>query len=99
LLRDQLPSRFDSDTAFDFQLVRRVRSLTYSNAGTYWDYKEQSTKRVYQDIPPRVIKAMAYSLKAAFGAPGLALAAKERQDREKALEERKRMAAALGDLV
>lgn len=99
LLLDQRPSRFESDTAFDFQLVRRVRGLTYSNAGSYWDHKEQRTKRVYQDVPPRVIKAMAYSLKAAFGAPGLALAARERQDLKKAQEERQQMAAALEGLV
>lgn len=98
LLRDQRSSRFESDTAFDFQLVRRVRGLTYLNAGSYWDHKEQRTKRVYQDIPPRVINAMAYSLKAAFGGPGIALAARERDDLRKAQEERTRMAAALEDL-
>lgn len=99
LLQDQRPTRFKSDQAFDYQLVRRVRGLTEMNAGTYWDHREQRTKRVYRDIPPRVIKAMAYSLKAAFGGPGLALAGRERQNRKEVHEERQRMAAALAGLA
>lgn len=98
LLQDQNPSRFESDVAFDFQLVRRVRGLTDSNAGVYWDHETQKKKRVYRDIPPRAIHAMAQSLKTAFGAPGLMLAAKEREDVEKAREERKRMAVAMEGL-
>lgn len=99
LMLDQQPSRFVSDAAFDHQLVRRVRGLTDTNAGAYWDHQEQRSKRVYRDIPPRVIQAMAQPLKAAFGAPGLALAAKEREDADKANEERRRLAAALEGLA
>lgn len=99
LLQDHRPSRFESDTSFDFQLVRRVRGLADSNAGVYWDHREQRSKRVYRDIPPRAVIVMARSLKAAFGAPGLMLATKDREDALKAGQERKRMAAALEGLA
>lgn len=98
IMQEQHPTRFSSDAAFDFQLVRRVRGLTEVNAGTYWDDKAQRSKRVYRDIPPRVIQAMAYPLKAAFGAAGLMLAAKERENIAKANEERRRLTAALEGL-
>lgn len=98
IMQEQHPTRFTSDAAFDFQLVRRVRGLTEVNAGAYWDNKEQRSKRVYRDVPPRVIQAMAHPLKAAFGAAGLMLAAKEREDIAKANEERRRLAAALEGL-
>ncbi|RJP65839.1 MAG: hypothetical protein C4535_14425 [Comamonadaceae bacterium] len=99
LMQDQRPTRFASDAAFDHQLVRRVRGLTDTNAGAYWDHQEQRSKRVYRDIPPRVIQAMAQPLKAAFGAPGLTLAAKEREEIDKANEERRRLANALEGLA
>ncbi|MBT3066579.1 hypothetical protein [Rhodoferax sp. U11-2br] len=95
ILQEQQPARFTNDAAFDFQLVRRVRGLTDSNAGAYWDHNEQRSKRVYRDIPPRVIQAMAHPLKAAFGTAGLMLAAKERQDIAKASDERRRLTTAL----
>lgn len=98
LMQEQRPTRFASDAAFDHQLVRRVRGLTDTNAGTYWDNEEQRSKRVYRDIPPRVIQAMAQPLKAAFGAAGLTLAAKEREDIKKANEERRRLSNALEGL-
>jgi hypothetical protein len=99
LMQDQQPRRFITDVAFDFQLVRRVRGLAETNAGSYWDHKEQRSKRVYRDIPPRVTQSMAQPLKDAFGAAGLTLAAKEREDANKAGEERLRLASALEGLA
>jgi len=98
ILRDQQPRRFTADAAFDFQLVRRLRGLTDSNAGSYWDDKEQRSRRVYKDIPPRVTQAMAQPLKDAFGAAGVALAGKEREEAEKGREEWRRLANALEGL-
>lgn len=98
IMEEQRPSRFSNDDAFDFQLVRRVRGLAESNAGQYWDHKEQRTKKVYRDIPPRVMQAMAQPLKMAFGAPGLTLAAKEREDIQRVNDERKRLTNALEGL-
>ena len=33
IMQEQRPARFSTDTAFDFQLVRRVRGLADSSAG------------------------------------------------------------------
>ncbi|MDO8385929.1 MAG: hypothetical protein Q7T13_05935 [Polaromonas sp.] len=98
IMQEQRPSRFTTDDAFDFQLVRRVRGLAESNAGQYWDHQEQRTKKVYRDIPPRVMHAIAQPLKMAFGAPGLTLAAKEREDIQRVNDERKRLTCALEGL-
>ncbi len=98
LMQDKRPTRFASDTAFDFQLVRRVRGLSDVNAGVYWDHKEQRSRRVYRDTPPRVMQAMVEPLKAAFGVAGLTLATKEREDINKANEERRRLSSALEGL-
>ncbi|RUP35183.1 MAG: hypothetical protein EKK45_01865 [Curvibacter sp.] len=99
LMQDQRPSRFASDAAFDFQLVRRVRGLAEVNAGVTWDHQAQRTKKVYREVPPRVMQAMAEPLKVAFGMPGLTLAAKEREDVNRANEERRRLSNALEGLV
>ncbi|RYZ13875.1 MAG: hypothetical protein EOO70_08195 [Myxococcaceae bacterium] len=99
LMQDQRPRRFTSEAAFDYQLVRRVRGLTESNAGSYWDHETQKTKRVYRDIPPRVTQAIAQHLKVAFGAPGMVLAKKEREDIVRASDERKRLLSAMEGLA
>lgn len=98
ILRDQHPRRFTSDEAFDFQLVRRVLRLAPTNAGTYWDQQDGKAKRVYRDVPPRTIRTMAAPLKDAFGASGLMLAAKEREEVQQGADERKRLTDALGEL-
>jgi hypothetical protein len=98
LLLDYHPRRFRSDRAFDFQLVRRVRGLTAVNAGAYWDQKANRPKRVYRDLPPRVVETLAVWLKDAFGTAGVMLAKKEGQDAQKAQDERKRLASALEGL-
>lgn len=98
ILQDQHPRRFTSDAAFDFQLVRRVLRLAPTNAGTYWDSKENRSRKVYRDVPPRVIRTLAVPLKEAFGAPGLMLAAKEREDINKVSVERLRLSSALEGL-
>lgn len=98
ILQEQHPRRFTSDDAFDFQLVRRVLRLAPTNAGTYWDQQDGKAKRVYRDVPPRTIRALAVPLKEAFGAPGLMLAVKEREETQRGADERKRLADALGDL-
>ena len=98
ILQEQHPRRFTSDAAFDFQLVRRVLRLAPTNAGTYWDHKENRSRKVYRDVPPRVIRTLAVPLKEAFGAPGLMLAAREKQDVAKAHAVRIQLNAALGSL-
>jgi hypothetical protein len=63
IFQEQQPRRFSSDAAFDFQLVRRVLRLAPANAGTYWDHKESRSRKVYRDVPPRVIRTLAVPLK------------------------------------
>lgn len=98
LLRDQQPRRIISDEAFDFQLTRQVVRLAPANAGTYWDQSKGRAKSVYRDIPPRVIKALVVPLKEAFGATGLMLASKEREEDQRKAEDRRRLENALGSL-
>lgn len=98
LLHDAQPRRFRSDTAFDTQLVRRMIRLAPVSAGTYWDNQRGKVKRVYRDVPPRVIEAIAALLKEAFGSPGLMLAERERKDSRIAAEEKQKLASALKDL-
>ena len=98
----QHPQRFRSDRALGFQLVRRVRGLSLTNAGSYWDHKTQKTKRVYRDPAPKAVEVFAGWLTEAFGAPGLQLAdllARSTVEAEAAREaERKRLAEAIGSL-
>lgn len=98
LMQEEQPRRFKSDAAFDAQLVRRARALTDSNAGTYWDDKAKKTKRVYRDITPRTLAAMAQHLKSAFGVAGLYVARLEQQEQEQAQNERAALTQALESL-
>lgn len=98
LLQDHRPARFRSDRAFRFELVRRVRGLAAVNAGEYYDHKAGRSRRVYSDVPPRVVETLAYWLVEAFGGAGLALAGKEREEDAKAADERRRLAEAIGSL-
>lgn len=98
LMAQDRPTRFASDRAFRFELVRRVRGLSDVNAGTYWDHKEGRSKRVYRDLPPRVVEVLGAWLAEAFGGAGLALAGKEREEASTVAEERERLASALEGL-
>jgi hypothetical protein len=74
LLMMEKPKRFQSDNAFLFQLARRIRGLTDVNAGQYWDNEKKQSKRVYRDLPPRVLKTFGNHLVETFGAAGLVVA-------------------------
>jgi hypothetical protein len=80
IMREVQPHRFRSDRAFDFQLARRVRALSDVNAGTYFDHHTGKTKRVYRDVLPGTLVALAEPLKAAFGVAGVYLAELDRRD-------------------
>jgi hypothetical protein len=98
LLAQDRPTRFQSDRAFRFELVRRVRGLSDVNAGTYWDQKAGRSRRVYRDLPPLVTEVMGAWLAEAFGGAGLVLATKEREDAQRARDEHQRLATALEGL-
>jgi hypothetical protein len=96
LIRQLDPRRFRSDRAFDHQLVRRVRGLAPTSMGSYWDHRTRKTKRVYRDMPPRVVLALAEQLKGAFGVAGIQLADLEHQQVNREAAERQRLADAIG---
>lgn len=98
LLADMEPRRFRSDRAFDFQLVRRVRALAATNAGTYWDPKLQRVKRVYRDLSPRTLQSFAVALKGAFGGAGVQFAALERKLMSKEVGAQRQLAVVLEEL-
>ena len=99
VMREVRPQRFKSDKAFDFQLARRVRALTDSNAGTYFDHETGKTKRVYRDIVPATLERLALPLKEAFGVAGVQLAALDERDRKKKDNDKLRLVAALKELA
>lgn len=82
MMLEMEPRRFRSDDAFRLQLVRRVRGLTETNAGRWFDHRTGKVKRAYRDLPPRTARTMASILAKAFGGGGLALAKLEQRDRE-----------------
>lgn len=98
LLQEERPGRFTSDNAFDVQLVRRVSRLAYTSAGEYYDARLGRTKRVYKDMKPRTIAALAQTLREIFGLAGLTVARLEQSERDERAEERTALHSALGGL-
>lgn len=99
VLQEFEPRRFICDQGFDFQMVRRVRGLTTSNVGTYWDHETRKVKKVYVDTPPRTVVIVADELKRVFGATGIAVARLERLVADQVDPEPKRLARALESLA
>lgn len=98
LLWREQPHRFRSERAFGFQLSRRVRGMTDTNAGTYWCHQRRAMRRVYRDFPPKASQVLASWLIDAFGAAGVRLALLELEGRDGATEERKRLEEAMDAL-
>lgn len=95
LMLEEEGRRFRSDRAFDYQLVRRVRGLAEMSKGTYWDHSTGKKKRVYRDLPRRVVEVLAGWLKESFGGPGLQLARLEQAKGQALVNERSRLTTAL----
>lgn len=91
MLLTRQPHRFKSDRAFNHQLVRRIRGLTSTSSGSWWNQKLQRMQQVYKDLPPRTVQAMAQDLRDAFVAAGAQLAGLEEAQKEAAASERKRL--------
>lgn len=90
--------RFLSDAAFDHQLVRRVRSLADTSTGSYYNDKTKRVHRVYRDLPPRTVRAIAGHLKQAFGSAGIQVAELERSRATRAAEDRQQLTDAIAAL-
>lgn len=99
LMREAQPQRFLSDRAFDFQLSRRVRALSDVNAGTYFDHETGKTKRVYRDVLPGTLIALAEPLKAAFGVAGVFLAELDQRDEKNKVAKKMELVTALKEMV
>lgn len=99
LMREAQPQRFLSDRAFDFQLSRRVRALSDVNAGTYFDQDTGKTKRVYRDVLPGTLMALAEPLKAAFGVAGVFLAELDQRDEKNKAAKKMELMTALKEMV
>lgn len=99
VLADAEPRAFCTDKGFDYQLVRRVVRLAPVNSGSYWNSKAGRSTRVYRDLPPRVVEALADLLKGAFGLAGLQLAGLERNRVDPSEVERKRLADSIARLA
>ncbi len=95
LMADERPTRFQSDKAFRFELVRRMRGLSEVNAASYWDHKAGKMRKVYRDTPPDAMETLGRWIAEAFGAAGLTLAGKEREEAQLKATERQRLADAL----
>lgn len=98
LLLEWQPRRFKSDDAFRSQLVRRVRSLSDMNVGSYYQHTSRKTKRVYRDLSPRTTRALAGYLTDTFGRAGLYIASLERNRIEAQGKAKQALDTALSEL-
>jgi len=98
LMRYRTPSRFRSDNSVYFQVSRRVRSLTDTHVGTWWDNSVQRVKRVYRDVPPRTARALGQALVQQFGELGFWLHGKEQERNRRERERVDALHRALGNL-
>lgn len=88
LLQRQHPQRFRSHRAFTQQVSGRVRGLSETNVGTWYDHQTRKVKRVYRDLPRIVSLLLGRWVLAAFGSLGLWI-----HGRETALAERRQLEA------
>jgi hypothetical protein len=99
LMLYQEPRRFRSDEAFTTQLVRRVRGLSEVNVGVWYDNKTNKMRRVYRELPPRVVQVIAGWLIPVLGGVGLKLVELEKADWEAQQNEIKSFQQAVSDLT
>lgn len=99
MMLEMEPRRFRSDDAFRLQLVRRVRGLTETNAGQWFDHRTCKMKRAYRDLPPQTARTMASILAKAFGGGGLTLAKLEQRDWEERHRARDALAEGAATLI
>jgi len=67
--------------------------------GSYWNNKEKRTKKVYKDMAPRVVEALATVFKETFGLAGLMLARLEHVEAERERQAGRELGAALEALT
>jgi hypothetical protein len=99
LMLDQEPRRFRSDAAFSTQLIRRIRGLSDINVGEWHDSKTNKTRRVYRELPPRVVQVLVGWVVPVLGGVGMKLAALEEADYQARQRELVSFQRAVSDLT
>ena len=66
MLRARTPHLFESDRGFMFQLVRQFRAQTDLAYGSYYDYHKGRPKKVYRDLPTRVVSQISVLITEAY---------------------------------
>ncbi|MBO1906641.1 hypothetical protein KHP60_15655 [Microvirga sp. 3-52] len=99
LMLYQEPRRFRSDDAFSTQLVRRVRGLSDVNVGVWHDNKTNKMRRVYRELPPRVVQVIAGWIVPVLGGVGMKLVELEKADWEAQQQKVKSFHQAVSDLT
>lgn len=82
LLEQWQSKLFQSDDAFGFQLVHRVRALSPAGMGSYWDHEARTTRTVYREKPPQMVAAMARMIRERFAVAGYAVAQLEAREQQ-----------------
>lgn len=82
LLRYLDPHLFRSDKAFEYQLVRRVKSLTDLHTGTYYNQNNGRLLRAYKTTPPKETETFARWLIKALGPLAMHFVRLEERDEE-----------------
>ena len=99
LLAECHPRRFRDDRGFSVQLVRRVRALAPCHSGSHYDHSTGRVRKVFRDVPPRVLTVLGEMLTETFGPAGLIVGRLEMQEVTKQVEEDRKLFAALGELT
>ena len=99
LLREADPHLFASETSFRVQLGRRVRHLTETNRGRYWNPAEGRYKFAYRDPSPRATFVIGDMLNEVFGVAGLYFAKQDRAEAAAKVSERKAFHDALREVA
>src|SRR5690348_3454182 len=66
LLRERMPGRWPTERAFRFELVRSWRKLAGIAYGTCWNHQRGKLRRMYKEMPPTVVEALAEWLVIAY---------------------------------
>jgi hypothetical protein len=99
LLAEDQPRRFQSDEAFRYQLVRRVRMLTEANRGTWWNASTNKVQFAYRELSPRATEFLGELLTMTFGLAGLHVARLERSQAQAKENEAEDLKSALQGLT
>jgi hypothetical protein len=92
LAQEQGPHRFVSDRHYWFQLARRFRSLGDTLTATRWDGRANNgtgkLRKLYKDLTPRGVDALAKWLVEALGGAGMNIAQSIEADEKAVLAKR-----------